>query len=163
MLKGLVIRNAMVGDVVTMKNIINGHAAHGLMRPKSVDRLTETLPNYFVAEVDGVVVGVCGFKIWAVDGVELISSAVLGKFHRTGIGSALNKTCIDACQKMGFKGFFVLTKQPEFYTKLGFVEVKKTKLRTKVFTDCANCSENMATKPGRVICSDVAMVLKIGG
>lgn len=161
MKKEVIIRKAGIGDVTTIKHIINGHAAHGLMRPKSVDRLTEVLPNYFVAEVAGAVIGVCGFKIWASDGVELISSAVRSEYHRQGIGAALNKACIDNCLTIGFRRFFVLTKQPEFYAALGFIEVKKTELQAKVFIDCGGCPENEATDPGQVVCSDIAMVLEI--
>lgn len=154
------VRKAKVDDAVAMKNIINAHAAHGLMRSKSVSRLLESLPHYFVAEIDGQIVGVCGFKIWPSEGVEIISSAVKSEYHGQGIGLKLNKECIKAAHQIGFTNFFVLTKQPKFYAKLGFQETPKEKLSIKIFVDCDGCSENKSDAPGKVICSDVAMVMR---
>lgn len=158
-LDGFVVRPAQTADCVAMKNIINTHAAHGLMRPKSISQLRVRLLHYFVADFNGKIIGVCGLKIWPDDGVEIISSAVLREFHNQGVGVALNKQVIKTATSRGFTKFFVLTKQPGFYAKLGFVEISKSMLANKTYEDCSGCAENTSEDIGHVLCSDIAMQL----
>lgn len=158
-IKGLIIRPAELKDCIAMKNLINAHAAHGLMRPKSVNQLTITLFHYVVAEIDQAIIGVCGLKIWPIDGAEIISSAVRSEFHGIGVGTKLNQTIIKMISYKGFKKIFVLTKQPGFYAKLGFKKISKTALSHKIYVDCINCPENKSNDPKKIDCTDTAMQL----
>ncbi len=160
--KNLVIRPAVKKDCLAMKDIIKVHANEGQMLAKTISQLISLLPNYVVAEVDGTIVGVCGFKIWPADGVELISSAVTKEFHDRGIGSRLNRKCIEIARALGFDKFFVLTKRDDFYRGLGFREVPKTEFTSKVSSDCIFCRENEAEDPEEKIikCEEKAMKLE---
>jgi len=158
-IKGLIIRPAVSDDCIAMKNLINTHAAHGLMRPKSVNQLTTTLFHYIVAEIDQTIIGVCGLKIWPVDGAEIISSAVRSEFHGIGVGMKLNRKIIEMISRRGFKKIFILTKQPGFYAKLGFKEMPKTALLYKTYADCINCLENKSNDPKKIDCTSAAMQL----
>jgi amino-acid N-acetyltransferase len=157
--ENLVIRSAVKQDCSAMKKIIDEHKKAEVLLPKSIGDLLMALPFYLVAEVDNTIVGVCGFKIWPADGVEIISSAVTSSYHDHGIGKKLNNRCIENAKALGFKEFFLMTKRVEFYASLGFKEVPKMQLSSKVFTDCINCSKNRTINPeGRVIdCDEIAM------
>ena len=165
--KNLVIRSAVKKDCLAMKEIIKVHANEGQMLVKTISQLISLLPNYVVAEVDGTIVGVCGFKIWPVDGVELISSAVTKEFHDRGIGSRLNRKCIEIARALGFDKFFVLTKRGDFYRGLGFREVPKAEFKneftSKISSDCIFCRENEAEDPEEkiIICKEIGMKLEV--
>ncbi|MCD4705754.1 GNAT family N-acetyltransferase [bacterium] len=158
-IKGLIIRPAVLNDCVIIKNLINTHAAQGLMRSKSVNQLTTNLFHYVVAEINQTIIGVCGLKIWPIDGVEIISSAVRSEFHGIGVGIKLNQEIIKMISHKGFKEIFLLTKQPRFYAKLGFKEISKSDLSYKTYIDCINCLQNKSDDPKKIDCASVAMRL----
>lgn len=155
------IRKATVRDCVAMRDIINKHADEGLMLHKSLNQLILLLPQYFVAVIDGVIVAVCGYKIWPSEGVEIISSAVIQTLHGMGIGRRMIFSCVEEAQKMGFKKFFTLTFQSGFFAKLGFFEVPKESLSSKIYTDCMYCRKNRSNEPDKIECDDVAMRFNI--
>jgi amino-acid N-acetyltransferase len=157
----LTIRKATLQDCVAMRNLINTYADAGLMLHKNVNQLAAILQQYAVAIVENMLVGTCGYKIWPLEGIELISSAVLPEYHGRGIGKMLNLFCINEARNMGFKNFFVLTLQPGFYAKLGFREIPMESLSSKVYSDCVYCKKNHTDTPGSLECDEIAMGLII--
>lgn len=154
------IRPATLRDCLTMAYIIQIHANAGLMLERSIDQLTLLLANYFVAEIDRIVIGTCGMKFWPRNGVEIISSAVVGEFRKKGIGSALNSACIKKARLSGFKQVFTLTKQSGFYAKLGFKEFPKEEIEEKIWSECRFCKVKAGfAKDGLPICDEIAMRL----
>ena len=121
------------------------------------------LSDFFIAEIDGVVIGTCAIKIWPSGLVEIISSAVHDDYHGKGVGGKINRACIAYAKVLGFKKCFVLTtkKRVPFYAHLGFKLMNKHRLSAKVFTNCAKCKRNKSKVPGKVIYDDFAMQLVI--
>lgn len=161
---GLIIRPAKIADISTMLKIINQHAAENLMLEKNFAKLLELLPNFFVAELNSEIIGCCGFKIWLTQEAEIISSAIIEKYHGRGIGTKLNQKCIDRARTIGFTRFFTLTKQTGFYVSLGFFEIPKQELAHKIYVDCLNCKANKNRDLDFVLtanCEDVAMRLLV--
>ncbi len=58
------IRKATIGDVDSIKQIINAHANRGLMLPRATYELYETIRDFYVAEENGIVVGCCAIHIY---------------------------------------------------------------------------------------------------
>jgi amino-acid N-acetyltransferase len=163
-MQGLIIRPAKIFDIAAILLIINEHANRGLMLEKTYCELLELLPNFFVAEISGKIIGVCGFKIWLTEEAEIISSAVIEEYHRKGIGTKLNRRCIGRARTLGLTRFFTLTKQPEFYISLGFVEISKQEISYKLYVDCLKCKDNKNRDPNFILsanCQDVAMRLLV--
>jgi len=163
-MQGLIIRPAKISDIVAILIIINEHASQGLMLEKNFCEMLELLPNFFVAELSGKIIGVCGFKIWLTKEAEIISSAVIEEHHRKGIGTKLNRKCIGRARTLGFARFFTLTKQPEFYETLGFVKISKQEISYKLYIDCLKCKDNKNRDPNFILsanCQDVAMRLLV--
>jgi amino-acid N-acetyltransferase len=158
--KELKIRPPILEDCLTMAYIINGHARAGHMLYKSFDQLISTIRNFLVAIKNGEVEGTCGMKFWPRDGVEIISSAVRSRSHDQGIGTALNKGCIQIAKSLGFKQVFTLTKRVSFYQNLGFIEFPKEEIQEKIWNDCRLCKlQKGFTRKGIPICEEVAMRL----
>ncbi len=163
-LTGVQFRPARLEDIPKMLAIINEHAKNGLMLRKQYGGMLELLPNFFVAEFKGEIIGTCAFKIWLTKEIEIISSAVIEIYHGRGIGIILNNKVIQAARKLGFTNFFVLTKQPTFYAKLGFYEIPKQQLSHKLYLDCLRCKENINGDADFFLtdkCRDVAMYRKV--
>jgi putative acetyltransferase len=79
-----------------------------------------------IAEVDGEVVGHIMFSTitihtekHAVESLSLAPMAVLPRFQRQGIGSALIEGGIEECRKLSYGSILVLG-HPEFYSRFGF-------------------------------------------
>lgn len=159
----LIICKAVLADLPYVKKIIDSHARSGTMLKKSMAYLKTHLSDYFVAKIDGIIIGTCAIKIWPSGLVEIISSAVHAYYHKKGVGSKLNRACIAYVRGLGLNKFFVLTtkRRVSFYAHLGFIRMAKSKLSAKVFTDCARCKRNRSKVRGKVICDDFAMRLTV--
>ena len=159
----VIYRNAKLADIPQMLRIINGHASRGLMLEKNKSDLLPLIPNFLVAELNGKIIGTCGYKIWLTADIEIISSAILEKYHGCGFGSKLNKKIIDQARSIGFNRFFILTGRSDFYKKLNFYEIQKEELSFKLYADCIKCKRNINKDPNfplDVDCPEVAMRLK---
>jgi amino-acid N-acetyltransferase len=56
-----------------------------------------------------------------------------------GIGKTLVKRCLKEAKELGLKRVFALTYNPEFFKKLGFVNIDKSSLPQKIWGDCLRC------------------------
>ena len=96
--------------------------------------LSEHFPNFFVAEVDGAIVGVIGIEVYGEQGL-VRSAAVLQPFQRRGIGDAL----VDAVERFGLdcgvKEFALLTTSAaEYFERRGFVRVARDTIRGTILS-----------------------------
>ena len=79
-----------------------------------------------VADVSGEIVGHIMFSPVSLsehpdlNAMGLAPMAVVGKYQRNGIGSALVRVGLERCVQLGFTAVFVLG-HPEYYPRFGFV------------------------------------------
>lgn len=134
-----VIRKAKLKDSVYIYNLINYYAKDGLLLPRSLNSIYENIRDFWVCEVDGSVVGCAALHIVWEDLAEIKSLAVREDYKGIGLGSALVEACLKEAQELGIKKVFVLTYAREFFSRLNFQEVEKSKLPHKVWGECINC------------------------
>ncbi|MDX9752332.1 MAG: N-acetyltransferase [bacterium] len=133
------IRKARITDVRPIKKLIDDYMLEGFMLPRPLSELYENIRDFFVLEEDGGIQGNVGLHIVWEDLAE-IKSLVIGKPHRKqGLGKLLIDTCLEEAKKLGVKRVFALTKIPEFFIKLGFIELDKSELPHKVWAECIKC------------------------
>ncbi len=133
------IRKARIPDCQQMQTLINAFAGKGIMLPRSLNDIYETLRDHFVAEMDGKIIGVCGIHILWEDLAEIRSLAVKKSFQNRGVAKRLVNRCIKDARALGLKRIFVLTYVPEFFKKMGFKEIDKSGLPQKIWGDCLRC------------------------
>jgi amino-acid N-acetyltransferase len=146
----MMIRNATIQDVKRIHELINSYAEMDRMLFASMSNIYENLQIFKVCELDGEVVGCCALKVLWKDLAEIKSLAVDEAQFGKGIGRALVLGCIEKAKKLGLKKVFILTLEPDFFAKLGFVPVQKESLPMKVWSDCAEC-------PKQDHCDEIAL------
>ena len=119
------IRKAKISDLKQVHKLINDFAKREEMIPRSLNELYETLRDFVVCEDNRDICGVCALHIMWEDLAEIRSLAVDKKYQKKGIGKNLVTKCIKEANTLGIKRIFALTYQPEFFKKMGFVELNK--------------------------------------
>jgi len=151
------IRKARMGDVKAVQKLIAEYARKGDMLPRSLSEIYENLRDYFVyLDEGGQVIGSAAIHIMWEDLAEVRSLAVRDGYMRRGVGTQLVEACISEAIVLGISRVFALTYKPEFFEKLGFVQVDKSELPQKIWTDCLKCSKFPD-------CDEVALVSDLSG
>ena len=151
------IRKARMGDVKAIQKLIAEYARKGDMLPRSLSEIYENLRDYFVYLQNGEeVIGSAAIHIMWEDLAEVRSLAVRDGHKSKGVGTKLVEACISEAIVLGIRRVFALTYRPAFFEKLGFVQVEKSDLPQKIWTDCLKCSKFPD-------CDEVALVSDLSG
>ena len=142
------IRNARMGDIKKIYDLLQYFADKDLLLGRSLSSLYDQLRDFSVyveqAEDDPdqeKLVGVCSFHICWDNLAEIRSLAVIDEFHGKGVGRQLVSKALAEADSYGITRVFTLTYQPDFFRKLGFKDIDKAELPHKVWSDCINCSK----------------------
>ena len=91
----LVVRPAKTNDVKAIRALVDSYAAPGQMLAKETVTLYESVQEFIVAEVDGVVVGCGALHILWEDLAEVRTMAVKKELKRQGIGHKILEAIIE--------------------------------------------------------------------
>lgn len=128
----LIVRRARIGDVRTVKSIIDTYVGKVLLA-KELVTLYEDVQEFWVAEVDGELVGCGALHVLWEDIGEIRSVAVLPHALGIGAGAAIVERLIREARELGLARVFVLTFETEFFAKHGFVEIEGTPVSPEVY------------------------------
>ena len=148
------IRKAKTTDIKHIHQLVNEFAKKEEMLPRSLNDLYESIRDIYIYEDKGKIKGVCALHIMWDDLAEIRSLAVSKDLQGKGIGKRLLATCIKEAKELGIKRVFALTYQPEFFRKIGFKEIDKSKLPQKIWGDCLRC-------PKFPECDEDAVIIEI--
>lgn len=133
------IRKAKIEDAKAIHQLLLKFAGDGLMLSRSLPDIYETFRDIYVFEEDGNVLGTVWLHICWEDLAEVRSLAVAEAAGGKGVGRRLVEASLEEARQIGMKRVFCLTYQPEFFGKLGFVEIEKSELPHKIWGDCVKC------------------------
>jgi amino-acid N-acetyltransferase len=149
------IRKSRAADAQCIHDLIQPFAARDEMLPRSVGDVCENLRDYFVAELDGCVVGCCALHINTPDLAEVKALAVSEEMQGRGLGRMLVQACLYEARELCIPNVFALTYRPVFFERFfGFRLVEKNTLPHKVWNECIYC-------PKFPSCGEEAMVLEV--
>lgn len=148
------VRKARITDAERIQFLINEYAKQGLMLPRSLHSIYESIRDFWVYEENGEVIGTCALSIFWDNLAEIRSLAVSPEHTHRGIGTALVKMALREAKELGINRVFTLTYQVEFFKKLGFKEISKETLPQKIWRDCINCVKF----PN---CDEIAMLINL--
>lgn len=152
----MVVRKARVGDVPAIHALVKEFARQEAMLPLSLSEVYEKLRDFFVAELDGAVVGCAALHVVWEDLAEVRSVAVRKDLQGRGIGRGLVLACVSEAPALGVARVFTLTYVPDFFQRLGFACVEKDALPHKVWSDCVRC-------PHFPNCNEVSLIADVDG
>ncbi|MBF6065231.1 amino-acid N-acetyltransferase [Nocardia terpenica] len=129
-----VVRRARTSDVPAIKALVDVYAGKILLE-KNLVTLYEAVQEFWVAELDGRLIG-CGalHVLWA-DLGEVRTVAVHPDAKGTGIGRLLVERLVETARELQLRRLFVLTFEVEFFARHGFVEIDGTPVTAEVFAE----------------------------
>ncbi|MDT8317993.1 MAG: N-acetyltransferase [bacterium] len=150
------LRKAKIGDVKKIHALIENYARRGEMLPCALVDLYERLRDFyvFVDDESEELIGVCALHICWEDLGEIRSLAVKEDRILVGVGRKITMACLEEAALIGLKQVFALTYKPEFFSRLGFNEIDKSRLPHKIWGDCIKCSKFPE-------CDETAMMLDL--
>lgn len=135
----IIVRKSKLEDVPFIRKIVNKFAEEGKMLPLSINQIYERIRDFSVIEKNGKVIGCGALKIIWRDLAEIRSIAIKKKYQKKGYGKKIVEELLKEAEQLEIKKVFVLTNNPIFFSKLGFVKISKQKLPHKIWVDCINC------------------------
>ena len=154
MSEDILIRPAADRDVPEICALLNQYADQGIVLRRSEEDIRFYLANFVVAECAGVLCGCAAGRDFGNDLIEVRSLAVLGAYHRRGIGKKLVEFIIQKQKSLRDHGkIFTLTYQTEFFQRWDFVLTSRHLFPEKIWADCSKC-------PKQQCCDEVAMLFE---
>lgn len=131
---GVVVRRARTSDVPEIKRLVDTYAGKILLE-KNLVTLYEAVQEFWVAEVDGELVG-CGalHVLWA-DLGEVRTVAVDPRVKGRGIGHLIVDRLLQVARELQLRRLFVLTFETGFFGRHGFTEIEGTPVTAEVFEE----------------------------
>ncbi|MFN3004740.1 amino-acid N-acetyltransferase [Mycolicibacterium wolinskyi] len=128
------VRRARTSDVPAIKGLVDIYAGKILLE-KNLVTLYEAVQEFWVAELDGELVG-CGalHVLWS-DLGEVRTVAVHPKVRGAGVGHLLVERLLDVARDLHLQRIFVLTFEVEFFSRHGFEEIDGTPVTAEVFEE----------------------------
>jgi amino-acid N-acetyltransferase len=128
------LRRARTSDVPAIKRLIDVYAGKILLE-KNLVTLYESIQEFWVAQVDGEIVG-CGalHVLWS-DLGEIRTLAVDPKVKGHGIGHKIAARLLDEARFLELHRVFVLTFETDFFGRHGFVEIDGTPVSAEVYAE----------------------------
>lgn len=145
------VRQARIKDVPAMAELIGVFARQHQMLPRPLGELYENVRDFFVAESEpGGLAGTVALHIDTATIGELKALAVAESAQGRGVGRRLVDQVMAEAAVLGLERIFCLTYQVDFFSRLGFVRVDRSRLPEKVWSECVRCHKFLD-------CDEVAM------
>lgn len=116
----VVVRPARGGDIRALSALIEPVVQQQKLLPRTIDELALLLPNYFVAETGGRIVGCVALEIYSSKLAEVRSLVVEPEFQGQGVGRQLVAACIARARDEQVLEVMAVTSAEEFFQSCGF-------------------------------------------
>jgi N-acetylglutamate synthase-like GNAT family acetyltransferase len=114
------VRAAEDSDLAALEAFIEPFVDDGKLLPRTFDELTELLPNFFIAEADGQIVGCAALEIYSRKLAEIRSLAVSPTLQGKGVGKLLVEACIALAREKNVLEVMAITSSDGFFISCGF-------------------------------------------
>jgi amino-acid N-acetyltransferase len=130
----VVVRRARTSDVPAMKALVDIYSGKILLE-KNLVTLYEAVQEFWIAELDGELIG-CGalHVLWS-DLGEIRTIAVHPKVRGQGVGHAIVDRLLDVARDLHLGRIFVLTFEVDFFSRHGFEEIDGTPVTAEVYEE----------------------------
>lgn len=144
-------RKAILPDAPAIHALIEGYAGAGILLPRTMGEICENVRDFTVVEQKGKVIGCGALHLYGQHLAEVRSISVAREAQGQGAGSKLVDALLLEARQHRVAQVCLFTRSPEYFGRLGFVEVPHAVLPDKIFKDCRNC-------PMFTHCDETAMI-----
>uniref|UniRef100_UPI00402AECD2 GNAT family N-acetyltransferase n=1 Tax=Succinivibrio sp. TaxID=2053619 RepID=UPI00402AECD2 len=148
------VRQATLADVDSLMDMIEYWAKQGQNLPRKRNDIIRGIQTFAVCVKNEKVVGCACLYVYDSGLAEIRSLGVSPVIQRQGQGRAIVNYLLKRASKMFIQRVFVLTRSPEFFSKVGFQKTVIEALPEKILKDCENC-------PKREMCDEVAYIYNV--
>lgn len=135
----LQVRKAGLRDIHPLLVLINSYAAKGVMLPRTELEMSENIRDFSVVFEANGLIGCGALHFYTPTSAEVRSLAVDPALKSRGIGRIIIENLESEARAEGLHAIFAFTYVPEFFQKLGFLEVERGELPLKAWKDCLRC------------------------
>ena len=130
----LILRRARTSDVPAIKALVDVYSGKILLE-KNLVTLYEAVQEFWVAELQGELIG-CGalHVLWS-DLGEVRTIAVHPKVKGRGVGHAIVNRLLAVAAELHLHRIFVLTFEVDFFVRHGFEEIEGTPVTAEVYDE----------------------------
>lgn len=161
MITDAVFRRATLNDVWAIHALIQTYPHELILRP--INNIVENIDRFTVGYLGETLIACACWQILPEIGqpeaatVELQSVAVHKDYKGRGYGKHLVQYVLQRIAGFHPVQALVLTFEPEFFGKLGFKQIEKTKIIHKIYRGCVYCTKH--TNP--FTCPEIAMAKQL--
>ena len=116
----IVVRPARGSDVRPLADLIAPFVEKKILLPRTIDELALLLPNYFVAEDRGKIIGCAALEIYSAKLAELRSLVVSPDYQGHGVGKLLVEACVNRAREECVLEVMAITSSEDFFRSCGF-------------------------------------------
>ncbi len=116
----VLVRTAQSDDIPQIAQLIQPFVNDGKLLLRTYDELDELLPNFFVATLEGEIVGCAALEVYSPKLAEIRSLAVAGSAQGLGIGKMLVNACLDRAHASSVFEVMAITSSDSFFQSCGF-------------------------------------------
>ena len=127
------LREARTADVTVIRHLVDTYASDRILLSKATVTLFEDIQEFYVAEVDGVIVGCGALHVLWEDLAEVRTLAVDLEYRGRGIGDLLLRRLLQQARHLGVARVFCLTFEVDFFSRHGFAEIEGAPVSHEVF------------------------------
>jgi amino-acid N-acetyltransferase len=130
------VRPAVTSDVLVIRELVENYAGDGprLLRKNTVT-LYEDVQEFYVAELDGKIVGCGALHVMWHDLGEIRTVAVDPAIKGQGIGSQIMNALTLRATSLGITKLFCLTFETQFFTRHGFEPIEESPVDASTYAE----------------------------
>ena len=151
------IRKATIKDIKAIHELLHEYGKREELLARPLSELYDHVRDFTVYEdeANGKIIGCCALQFCWEDLAEIRSLAVHPNYLGKNIGMKLTETVLDEAKSFNITKVFTLTYKPEFFDKFGFVQINRSELPLKIWSDCIICVKFPD-------CDEIAMMKEMG-
>jgi amino-acid N-acetyltransferase len=135
------IRKASIKDVKAIHELLIEYGKKEELLARPLSELYDHVRDFsvYMDENNKQMIGCCAMQFCWEDLAEIRSLAVLPEHIGKNIGTKLVETVLEEAKSFNVKKVFTLTYKPEFFKQFGFLQIERSDLPLKIWTDCIIC------------------------
>jgi len=135
------IRKATIKDIKAIHVLLQEYGKKEELLARPLSQLYDHVRDFCVYEDDKQhnLLGCCALQFCWEDLAEIRSLAVHPDHLGKSIGTELAETVLAEAKSFNVREIFTLTYKPDFFKQFGFVEIERSELPLKIWSDCIIC------------------------